>query len=136
MITLLDVTNSDDVNRLQQFSTLDHPPTFRYFKNRKFEEAIKTHIRTVLYRINGEDVGYAHIDIDRSSGRAYFGICVMPAYQSLGIGKLLTKYILEQYTGTLFLTVDNENTPAIHLYKKNGFVFVQSFETYGLWCRL
>jgi ribosomal protein S18 acetylase RimI-like enzyme len=136
MISALDLTKSDDINRLKQFSQVDHPSTFRYFKNRIFEEAIKSHKLTVLYQREGKDVGYAHIDIDRVSGRAYFGICVMPTYQSLGIGKLLTQYILQQYTDTIFLTVDNANTPAINLYKQNGFVLVESFDTHGLWCRL
>jgi ribosomal protein S18 acetylase RimI-like enzyme len=136
MLSVLDLTNPDDFNRLKQFSTLDHPTTFRYFKNRVFEEAIKSHKVTVLYQKDGEYVGYAHVDLDGSSGRAYFGICVMPAYQSMGIGKLLTQYILQEYKNTLFLTVDNENTNAINLYRKNGFVIVESFDKHSLWYRL
>ena len=136
MISRLDLTKSGDISRLHQFSILDHPSTFRYFKNRRFEEAIKTHKLTVLYSRDEEDVGYAHIDIDDVTSRAYFGICVMPAYQSMGIGKLLIQYILHEYKDTLFLTVDNTNTPAINLYKKNGFVLVETNEKNSLWCRL
>ena len=135
MIIALDLTKSDDIIRLKQFSELDHPSTFRYFKNRIFAEAIKTHKLTVLYRIDEQDIGYAHIDIDNVSGRAYFGVCVMPEYQSKGIGKLLTQYILQEYKNTIYLTVYHENTRAINLYKKNGFVLVESFDKHGLWCR-
>lgn len=135
MILILDVTNVDDINRLKQFSKMDHPSTFRYFKNRIFEEAIKSHILTILYHIDGKDAGYAHVDIDNVTGNAYFGVCVMPPYQKMGIGGLLTRYIVENYKNTLFLTVDNENIHAMNLYKKYGFVLIESYETSSLWRR-
>jgi ribosomal protein S18 acetylase RimI-like enzyme len=135
MISVIDLTNHHDVSRLKQFSALDHPSTFRYFKNRVFEDAIKTHKLTVVYSVDNKDVGYAHIDVDTKTQRAFFGICVLPDYQSKGIGKQLTDYVMQTYRDTVYLTVDSANTPAIGLYKKFGFELVESYASSGLWIR-
>ena len=91
--------------------------SFRYFKNRIFEEAIKTHVVTLMY----STYGYAHIDKDTKSGRYYLGICVMPEYQGNGVGKKLMEMLFKLYKDDIYLTVDKENTPAISLYEKYGF---------------
>jgi ribosomal protein S18 acetylase RimI-like enzyme len=132
----LDLTNPLHLNRLKEFSMLEHPPSFRYFKNRVFEEAIKTHKITMLYSADDKkDVAYAHIDIDGPTGRPFFGICVVPEYQSKGIGKQLTNHILQRFSETVYLTVDNDNLSAISLYKKFGFEQIESYPTSGLWRR-
>jgi GNAT superfamily N-acetyltransferase len=135
MICQLDLTDRDTIARLKRFSLLDHPSTFRYFKNRVFEDAIKTHKLTLLYTLDTVDVGYAHIDVDTKTNRAYFGICILPDYQSKGIGKIMVDYIFKQYTDIVYLTVDNTNIPAINLYKQFGFSLVENNGTSGLWCR-
>ena len=134
MIEELDLTNAAHLNRLKEFSLLEHPPSFRYFKNRVFEEAVKTHKITVLYSTEDKkDVAYAHIDLDVPTGRPFFGICVLPEYQSKGIGKLLTNHILQRFSETVYLTVDNDNIHAVSLYKKFGFEQVESYPQSGLW---
>ena len=136
MITDVDRENNNSVERLRAFSLQDHPSTFRYFRNRIFDEAIKSHIVTLLYsEENGKDVGYAHIDMDTTSERAFFGICILPDYQSKGIGKLLIERALELYTGPLYLTVDKANSKAINLYKKYNFTVIEHGETSDLWFR-
>lgn len=135
MISVIDLTNPLDVSRVKRFSEVDHPSTFRYFKNRVFDDAIKTHKVTVLYTMDDKDVGYAHVDVDTKSHRAFFGICVLPDYQSKGIGKQLTDYVMQTYRDTVYLTVDSANTPAIGLYKKFGFELVESYASSGLWVR-
>jgi len=135
MIYQLDLTDRDTITRLKRFSQLDHPSTFRYFKNRVFEEAIKTHKLTLLYTLDTVDVGYAHIDVDTKTNRAYFGICILPGFQSKGIGKLMTDYILQRYADTVYLTVDTANIPAVNLYKQFGFTLIENNGTSGLWCR-
>jgi len=117
MIEILDLSNETDIKKLKDFSMLDHPSTFRYFKNRVFEEAIKTHSVTLLYSA----YGYAHIDKDIESGRYYLGICVMPEYQGKGIGTKLIEFLLKLHTDELYLSVDKTNTSAIRLYEKYQF---------------
>ena len=130
------MTNAAHLKRLKDFSMLEHPPSFRYFKNRVFEEAIQTHKITMLYSAEDKkDVAYAHIDVDGRTGRPFFGICVLREYQSKGIGKQLTNDILQRFSDAVYLTVDNDNLSAISLYKKFGFEQVESYPTSGLWRR-
>jgi GNAT superfamily N-acetyltransferase len=137
MIEELDLTNADHLKRLKEFSMLEHPPSFRYFKNRVFEDAVKTHKITMLYSTEDKkDVAYAHIDVDGSTERPFFGICVLREYQSKGIGKLLTNHILQRFFETVYLTVDNDNLNAISLYKKFGFKQVEYYPTSALWRRM
>lgn len=125
MIDVLDLTSEQDVQKLREFSLLDHPETFRYFKNRNFEDAIKTHVVTIMY----STFGYAHIDRDSKSGRYYLGICVMPEKQGNGIGKKLLNMIFKLHKGDTYLTVDKTNIPAISLYEKYRFVRIDESET-------
>jgi ribosomal protein S18 acetylase RimI-like enzyme len=126
MITVLNLENIDDIIRLKKFSVYEHPDSFRYFKNRVFEEAIKSHKLTILYTNEKDiDVGYAHIDYDSKTGRNYFGICILNEYQRCGIGKLLMEYILQNFKDIIYLTVDNTNTAAICLYEKYSFRLIE-----------
>lgn len=118
MLDVLDLTCEDDIKKLRTFSKLTHPDTFRYFKNRVFEDAIKTHIVTLMY----STYGYAHIDKDDKTGRVYLGVCVMPEYQGKGIGKKLIEMLLKLHKEDIYLTVDKQNVAAISLYEKYKFV--------------
>ena len=110
---------TQNIERLRPFSQLEHPSTFRYFKTRVLENAIKTHTYTVLYTDINADVGYGHID--KEGDRHYIGLCVMPSHQGKGIGKQILEMLLKESTTDLYLTVDDENTRAISLYIKYGF---------------
>ena len=125
MLSVLDLSIDDDLQRLRTFSELDHPPSFRYFKNRVFEDAIKTHVVTLMY----STYGYAHVDLDVKSGRHYLGICILPEYQGNGAGKRLLNLLLKLYTGDIYLTVDKDNARAITLYDTYEFVRIQESET-------
>jgi ribosomal protein S18 acetylase RimI-like enzyme len=135
MLSILTIESISDRERLRKFSQLDHSESFRYFKNRVFDEAISTHIHTVLYTEDDKDVGYAHIDYDKTSQRAYLGICVVEGYQGRGIGKKLIDILLKIYSNDIYLTVDKTNLQAIHLYEKNGFVQIEERETHYLYLR-
>lgn len=132
MLNVLDLSIEDDRLKLKAFSELEHPPTFRYFKNRVFDDAIKTHIVTLMY----STYGYAHIDVDTLTGRHYLGICVLPDYQGNGIGKKLIELLLKLYTGDIYLSVDKENVPAISFYESYGFKRIYEAETTYTYNRL
>jgi len=125
MLSVLNLSVDDDVQKLRTFSELNHPPSFRYFTTRVFEDAIKTHVVTLMY----STYGYAHIDLDLQSGRHYLGVCVMPDYQGKGVGKRLIELILKLYTGDIYLTVDKENMRAILFYETYGFSRIQESQT-------
>ena len=131
MIDVLDLSNPLDLQKLKTFCELDHPDTFRYFKNRVFEDAIKTHVVTLMY----STYGYAHIDKDIASGRYYLGVCVLPEYQGKGIGKKLVEMLFKLHKEDTYLTVDKKNIPAINLYEKFGFKMIEERDTNYLYKR-
>ena len=85
---------TNNIERLRIFSQLEHPSTFRYFKNRNFEDAIKSHVYRVLYSIDEQDIGYGHID--KEGDIHYIGLCVMPPYQGQGIGKKILEKLINK----------------------------------------
>ena len=49
-------------------------------------------------------------------------IYLKPEFRNLGIGSQFFSFLEEQFPGHLFrLEVEEENTPAVHTYRKNGF---------------
>jgi ribosomal protein S18 acetylase RimI-like enzyme len=107
---------------------------FRYYDKRKPEEVIKNHYYTILCYENEKVIGYGHIDYEE---RAWLGICVLEGYQGRGYGKLimntLLKYIDERKI-EVYLTVDNDNIPAIELYLKYSFTITKK-ENNILWMK-
>jgi GNAT superfamily N-acetyltransferase len=136
MITILDWSSSpSSLDRVRAFAERIDSDSFRYFKTRKVEDALLTHHVTLLYTINDEDVGYAHIDYDMKSARYYLGVCVLEKWQGRGIGKKLIQTLLKQYQGDIWLTVDRTNTVAIRIYEKFDFVRVADTESYYVYYR-
>lgn len=91
------------------------------------EEKLKSYIGSMCYilKVNKTPAGYGQVMVN---GNIYslinFGI--IPSYRRYGYGDIFLKYILYKCSlariESLHLTVDNNNHPAITLYKKNGFV--------------
>ena len=49
-------------------------------------------------------------------------ISLKPEFRNLGIGSQFFSFLEEQFPGHLFrLEVEEENAPAVHTYRKNGF---------------
>ena len=49
-------------------------------------------------------------------------IYLKPEFRNLGIGSQFFSFLEEQFPGHLFrLEVEEENAPAVHTYRKNGF---------------
>jgi GNAT superfamily N-acetyltransferase len=129
MMNVLDISNEEDKQKLREFSLLEHPSTFRYFKKRVFDEAIVSHVITLMY----STYGYAHIDRDVKTQRCYLGICVLPEYQHQGIGTKLMSTLLKLYTDEVYLTVDKDNASAIRLYERFGFCKIEEAPEYVLY---
>lgn len=91
------------------------------------EKRIKGYIGPMCYilKVNGIPAGYGQIMIiDDEYSLINFGL--IPSYRGYGYGDIFLKYILYKCESSgilsLHLTVDNNNPPAISLYKKNGFM--------------
>jgi len=128
MIIVLNLNDPNYVERLHKFSKNDLPDTFTYFKTRDFSTALESHILTLLYSIEGRDVGYAHIIYDSPSGLECLGICILPEFQRRGIGTEILEFVLNHHKNDLYLSVFKENIAAQRLYEKMGFINIETIE--------
>ncbi len=99
--------------------------TFRYFKKRNIEQAIKLHEYTIVVTHEDSVVGYGHLD--RDCYHTWLGICVADRWTGLGIGKIIMEELTQKFPKKrLCLTVDEENEVAIKLYKGYGFETIKN----------
>lgn len=125
-----------DVKLLQQF--IDEAgaslKSFRYFQKRPLE-VIKNHACTFLLVDDEEPVAYGHLD--KEDDTIWLGVAVIEAYLGLGLGVLVMKKLIdfakENHITTIKLSVDNNNSSAISLYKKLGFVLQEKKEGFSFY---
>jgi RimJ/RimL family protein N-acetyltransferase len=132
-----DIINSEYLHLLKIFSNNTLSNHFRYFN--KFLSSnnfplnmIKNHIYTIIGTINNIPIAYGHIDFENNY---WLGICILNEYQNKGYGKQIMNHLLEFVNNNninpLFLTVDNDNLNAIHLYNKFNFSIYQSNKSFS-----
>lgn len=118
-------------HHLEAFVAQPHPSTFRYFLTRSVDTCLRTHALTLVCTEGDQSIGYAHLD------DGWIGICVLPAWQSRGIGAYLLDMVLAYATciglPMVRLTVDIDNGRARVLYERRGF---QIQEVSGGVCRM
>lgn len=98
------------------------------------ETANDRSIRIIATIGNGENeqiVGYNYVQ-DKGTGVPFgFGICIDNRYQSEGVGGLILQELLEQVRvngiETVTLTVHQDNSRALSLYRKAGFKVTGEF---------
>ncbi|HKC68973.1 MAG TPA: GNAT family N-acetyltransferase [Bacteroidia bacterium] len=125
-----------DTQKLQQF--IDEAgislKSFRYFQKRPLE-VIKNHACTFLLLDGEEPVAYGHLD--KEDNTIWLGVAVIEAYLGLGLGALVMKKLIdfakENYIPVIKLSVDNDNSSAISLYKKLGFVLQEKKEGFSFY---
>jgi len=80
----------------------------------------------VLLFNQGNIIGVCHISIVGESGS--YGIVIDKKYRKHGLGRILSERTISLATNygvkKIILTVDEDNTQAINLYKKLGFKVV------------
>jgi len=130
--------NEDNKNLLAEFIKDIKSDTFRYFSKRD-ENIIKNHLLTILLidNVNNKIFGYAHIDqeiLENGEIKYWFGICLYNQYHNKGIGNKLMNYVLNhykvKYLNEIYLTVDNINIAGEKIYLRNGFIEINSNESY------
>jgi sugar phosphate isomerase/epimerase/GNAT superfamily N-acetyltransferase len=103
---------------------------FRYFNSRPLD-VIKNHIVTLIALHENKAVGYAHLD--KENDKTWLGIAVAQDHKGRGLGKMLMNKLFEEARKNfppslekkITLSVDNDNTSAIALYKKYGFHLIK-----------
>lgn len=91
------------------------------------------YIYLVVLNNQQEIIAYAGISISYEQGDI-LSVCVNPSYRKLGLAKGLMIEILKNATErgvkTMFLEVEEDNTPAINLYLKFGFDKISERKNY------
>lgn len=100
--------------------------TFRYFKSRKLEDALKNHTKTLLLVDKKNIIGYGHLDKDPNDLKLWLGICIKQDFCGQGLGKHLIECLLKDQDEDIYLSVDSHNNPGIALYKRHGFSVIKS----------
>lgn len=107
--------------------------SFRYFNSRS-TEVINNHLVTLVLTDNGKPAAYGHLD--KENDIIWLGICVIPVYQNKGYGRSMMNELInaarQLKLSHIFLTVDNDNQPAIRMYEQ--FNFTKEKES-GTYCR-
>jgi perosamine synthetase len=97
--------------------------SFRYFDKRN-PEVVHQHITSVVLQVEGEPVGYGHIETECDI--SWLGIAVAQGFKSRGWGKLIMRHLINSAIGNkieeLNLRVDAGNAVAIKMYKTYGFI--------------
>lgn len=113
---------------------LDREPGECYLSAKDFEEVISDDLKEdrklfLIAEVDNKIVGYARCigkELSRFRHQAEFGICILKNYWGYGIGKQLISNIVDWADNAgiekITLTVVEENTKAINLYKQYGFV--------------
>ena len=123
---------------LAQANTLQLP--FRSIEDRRQRVMSDSHTHRLVAVVDGRVVGELGLHLEgnpRRRGVAEFGMAVHDEYHGRGVGSALMAALLEladNWLGLrrLELTVYTDNTAAVHLYEKFGFVIEGTASAYAL----
>jgi GNAT superfamily N-acetyltransferase len=97
--------------------------SFRYFNTRP-KSVIINHLCTVILFENNKPIGYGHLDQD--FGPIWLGIAVVEGYTGKGNGQKIMNHLFtvinEKQLTEVNLSVDSNNSGAIKLYERYGFI--------------
>ena len=82
--------------------------------------------------VNGMFAGFAAAEMDTKKGSScLLTLAVLPEYRGKGIGSALLKQCEDAFGSERhYLYVDIENTPAISLYEKSGYILTGRIHAY------
>lgn len=128
--------NENNIHLLNDF--LEHAGksllSFRYYDKRP-RSITQQHACTLLLLEDGQVVAYGHLDPE--GDKTWLGIAVTETATGKGYGKLMMQALIgeamAQHIPAIFLSVDNDNQPAISLYEKNGFILHEQKEAIRLY---
>jgi len=96
---------------------------FRFFDNRD-QNVVKDHLHNELYLVDNEVAGYSHLDVENEI--CWLGIALEEKYYGTGLANIIMDRLVSKAKSSgqkvVSLSVDYDNTSAIKLYEKFGFV--------------
>ena len=108
--------------------------TFRYFETRSFE-ALNNHLCTYLLLLDEVPIGYGHLD--KEDDKVWLGIALNENHKGKGFGALIIDHLLVFANNSklkiIHLSVDKQNTSAVKLYLKKGFICILQNETKSIY---
>ena len=122
MAIKIEKMNLNHLNELQEILISDFDD-FWSFSTLK-EEVENENSSYIIGKINNEIIGFAGLkkNFDQAD---IMNIVIKKTYRNQGIGTLLLENLIllakDLNISTLFLEVNEQNKPAIHLYEKLGF---------------
>ena len=122
MAIKIEKMNLNQINELQEILISDFDD-FWSFSTLK-EEVENENSSYIIGKINNEIIGFAGLKkiFDQAD---IMNIVIKKTYRNQGIGTLLLENLIllakDLNISTLFLEVNEQNKPAIHLYEKLGF---------------
>lgn len=117
--------NSSEVDYIKRFLEIagDSLKSFRYYNSRPLS-VINNHIVTLILIEDDLPIGYGHLD--KEDEVVWLGIAICDKYKGKGLGVKIMDRLIEHakmnYLKEINLSVDSENTSAVNLYKKFGFL--------------
>jgi ribosomal protein S18 acetylase RimI-like enzyme/sugar phosphate isomerase/epimerase len=107
---------------------------FRYFSKRSLD-VLDNHLAT--YVITEEDAVLCYGHLDREDGKVWLGIAATEKARGKGLGRMMMDALVGEGKkaglDTIVLSVDNDNHPAIALYRKYGFVRTEEREHFSFY---
>ena len=120
---IIKITNQN-IYYLENFlnKLVDGKQQFRYYNTRSLN-IISNHVATLILQDKNKLVCYGHLDFD--GDKTWLGICTADDSKGKGYGlrmmNELINVVKQKKLKVIYLTVDNDNKIAQHLYKKLGF---------------
>lgn len=103
--------------------------SFRYFESRSID-TIRNHLVTYITLVDNKPVGYGHLDFE--DGAVWLGVCIIDSAVGQGYGKEIMRTLisdaLKNDVSEINLSVDEENIPAVTMYKNMRFVVSHASE--------
>ena len=122
VIKEINLKNKDEITQLLKASPLGIE-SFRYFNKRPLN-IIQNHKITVLGFVDSIPVAYGHLDPEDE--KTWLGVLVSDNFHGKGYGSKILDYLidfgLQNDISSIYLSVDNNNSNAVELYKKKGFI--------------
>ena len=122
MAIKIEKMNLNHLNELQEILISDFDDFWRFSTLK--EELENENSSYIIGKINNEIIGFAGLKkiFDQAD---IMNIVIKKTYRNQGIGTLLLENLIllakDLNISTLFLEVNEQNKPAIHLYEKLGF---------------
>ena len=127
----MQVAEKKDIEQLKKLEQLCFDETIR--ENFEYVLSHDAYLYMLVRNNLGDIVAYAGISISYEQGDV-LSVCVDKEYRGQGLAKGLLKGLFEKAkekgVEVLFLEVEEENLPAISLYKKLGFSQISKRENY------